>query len=105
MINGRQQLGRLSVPYSVSGGSPSTDQIAQLEWYAAKVATWQAASTEDKATWNALGGLTGISGFNYLLTVLPPAYPDRGLVWTNPVSLSGATYVTAVTYLLSLIHI
>jgi photosystem II stability/assembly factor-like uncharacterized protein len=99
VINGRQQLGRLSVPYSVSGEDPSADQVAQMEWYAAKVAEWRAASPAQRATWDTAGDSLGISGFNYWLTLLVPTWPDRGLVWTLAQRLGTETYVYSLAYL------
>ena len=99
VINGRQQLGRLSLPYSVSGEDPSADQVAQMGWYAAKVADWRAASPAQRATWDTAGDSLGISGFNYWLTLLDPTWPDRGLIWTLAQRLGTEAYVYSLANL------
>jgi hypothetical protein len=70
VIRGQQQIGRLSVPYSLSQGQPSSGQLDSREFYREKIKEWQGASAEDRENWNAAAEPLNISGFNYLLTLM-----------------------------------
>ena len=69
VINGRQQIGLLSIPYGKSGEEPSAAQISVQERYAQKVEEWRSASESEREAWDLLGEPLNISGFNYLMMV------------------------------------
>lgn len=81
-VFGKQQLTRLSVPYSVSGGEPSASQDANREKYGELVGVYLAASPEQKATWATLGAALGMGGFNYMLRDYWTKAKTAGAVWS-----------------------
>lgn len=69
IIDGRQQISRLSIPYGISGEEPTAEQLSVRAIYAQKVQEWRTASDEDRLAWDLLGEPLGISGFNFLMMV------------------------------------
>jgi len=99
VIRGKQQIGRLSIPYGISGEEPTVDQTFILDQYALTVRDWRAASVEQRETWNLLGDLENISGFDYLVKIQCSMPTDRGLTWTLAQRLGTETYVRALANL------
>ena len=99
VINGRQQIGRLSTPYSISGVEPTVDQTYILDQYALTVRDWRAASVAQQTIWNALGALENISGFDWLVRQQCAMPLDRGLTWTLSQRLGTETQVRALANL------
>lgn len=83
VIRGQQQIGRLSVPYSLSQGQPSSGQLDSREFYRGKIKEWQDASDTDRENWNAAAEPLNISGFNYLLTLMGAKWENYvpGIAW------------------------
>ena len=69
VINGRQQIGRLSVPYGKSGEAPSAAQVSVQERYAQKVEEWRTATLVQRAAWDLAAEPLNISGFNFMMMV------------------------------------
>ena len=69
VIRGRQQVGRLSIPYGISQEAPSAQQLLVRLSYGLAVQQWRTATQEQRDEWTALGAPLGISGFNYILLV------------------------------------
>jgi len=99
VIRGQQQIGKLSRPYCLSGGTPSTDQEWIKEQYALAVRDWRYATLEQKAAWALLGEPDQISGFDWLVKHQCSMPPDRGLTWTLAQRLGSETYVLAIANL------
>ena len=89
-VFGKQQLTRLSVPYSVSGQEPSTAQVANRTHYGELVEAYRALTEEQRAVYEAAGEAVGLSGFNYYLKVSWSKEKQAGVVWTP----SGASPLT-----------
>ena len=99
VIRGKQQIGRLSIPYELSGAEPTVDQEYILDQYALTVRDWRAASVEQQETWNLLGDLENISGFDYLVKIQCSMPADRGLTWSLVQRLGTETQVRALANL------
>ena len=99
VINGRQQLGRLSVPYAVSNKDPTTDQVYIKNQYALTVRDWRVASAEQQEIWDALGEQEKISGFDWLIRQQCAMPADRGLTWTLAQQLGTETNVHSLANL------
>ena len=69
VINGRQQIGRLSIPYGKSGEAPSAAQVSVQDRYAQKVEKWRTATPEQRAAWDLAAEPLNISGFNFMMMV------------------------------------
>ena len=99
VINGRQQLGRLSIPYGISQAEPTVDQAWIKEQYALTVRDWRYASPAQQAAWDLLGEPEGISGFDWLVRQQCAMPPDRGLTWALAQRLGSETIVFSLANL------
>jgi len=99
VINGRQQIGKLSRPYSISGADPSVDQEWIREQYALAVRDWRYASSAQRTSWDLLGEPEGLSGFDWLVRQQCTMPQDRGLTWTLAQRLGSETYVSSLANL------
>ena len=99
VINGRQQISRLSIPYGISGAEPTVDQDFIKDQYALTVRDWRYASPAQQAAWDLLGEPEGISGFDWLVRFQCAMPPDRGLAWTLAQRLGSETYVYSLANL------
>lgn len=64
-------LSKKTVPYSVSMKNASTAQEAIRENYRNAIAIWETLSSEERESLNEMGAASNISGFNYLLCIMP----------------------------------
>jgi hypothetical protein len=99
VIRGRQQVGRLSIPYGLSGKTPSVDQDFIKNQYALTVRDWRYASAAQQATWDLLGEPEHLSGFDWLVRQQCSMPPDRGLTWTLAQRLGSEIYVFSLANL------
>ena len=95
VIRGQQQIGRLSIPYGISGGDPSAAQVAVREAYAEKVQAWRTASDATREAWEILAEPLKISGFNYWMTVTDMLQTD-----IDPDAVEAATLDSPIVSLL-----